>query len=215
MSNAANVKQGNRVVYVKGDQQYSAISTNDAAGGYHPGTNVSSYFINLVYLNEVGNAVKVSGVPLVTAAADEDDKSVFAEIEWSARSRDYRESTLTSMEALKEELATKSVTIGWRPEVEAQASLPAGMVAVSIVDLLELSRRIQSEQPAFEICPDAVIPSACKLIDALVGEVEDGRSKLAAATAEKTPPEVPAGTDETVEAIFEQPVPVEEKPPAE
>ena len=117
---ASEVKQGDAVVFQVQDTEYNGIALSDAKVSVHPGGKRAAIYLDLVYLNEGGVAVKVlSAAALVGAlAADDVEKIVAAEI--AARRHDPRKSTLaefggdTDAASLRQELLETKQVSGWK-----------------------------------------------------------------------------------------------------
>lgn len=65
---------------------------------------------------------------------------------------------------------------------ESLTAAPVATVPVSIQALLALSGRIQTYGPELPVSPDAVVPSACMLIDTLIGDIAEAEGQLTRAT---------------------------------
>lgn len=65
---------------------------------------------------------------------------------------------------------------------ESLTAAPVATVPVPIQALLALSGRIQTYGPELPISPDAVVPSACMLIDTLIGDIAEAEGQLTRAT---------------------------------
>ena len=88
MTNATDVKQGDRVLFLVGGVTLPGIARTAARAGVHPGTKLGGVFVTLTYLNPSGQPVQVLNAPLLPASATDDDvKSVVAATVVAARQK--------------------------------------------------------------------------------------------------------------------------------
>lgn len=132
MSAAKDIKQGDRLVYAIGEKEYNAVAVSNASLGVHPGSKSASYHVNLVYLDEGGNARRVMAAPLLSTAADPADVEAFAAVEARVKpaiSLDESE----NLAAHQERIASARRLAGWRPFVEDEevAALKGKLLIVS------------------------------------------------------------------------------------
>lgn len=121
--NASEVKTGNRVLYSDGTKEFEGLATSDAHLGVHPGAKRANFYINLIYLNDAGEAAKVMGSALLSAAVTPEDKARIAAKEFSARAANPSSAAVMTakqmtIEDVSAELAATPVTIGWRPKAD-------------------------------------------------------------------------------------------------
>jgi hypothetical protein len=134
MRRATEMKQRDRVIYSIGGVEYPALVTREAKLGFHPGAKQASVHVNLVYLNESAQAVKVFDAPLLLAAASVEDLAAIAEIEKQADDRRTRKAHLhRSTSAIVSAMLSANQAFGWRPDTTADelAALKAQIAAQS------------------------------------------------------------------------------------
>lgn len=112
---AADVKQGDRVLYAIGEVEYNAVALGIPTVGIHGGHKRASFHLNLIYLNEQGTAVKIMGAPLLGRAESESDKVLFAEMNARLHHRSY---SAEKVAAELEQAERNPRAIGWRPYAE-------------------------------------------------------------------------------------------------
>lgn len=122
MMQASEVKTGMRVQYCDGRREFEAVATSNAHLGFHPGRKRSNYHIDLAYLSDAGELVKVLAAPLLTGVASEEEQAKIGAMEFSAASRTARRSDLAGLGGkltpsdLAKELQERPETIGWGPK---------------------------------------------------------------------------------------------------
>lgn len=130
MTRIEDVKQGSRVVFQTADEngepvKFHAIAMGAALLSYHPGRKSASHNLNLVYLSDAGEAVKVSAAPLLTEAAGGEELAAYAHM--NVHAAGLQRSPDGGKQALADELERLKATprtTGWKPfdgdaEIEA------------------------------------------------------------------------------------------------
>lgn len=137
----SSIKQGSRVVYAVGGVEHNAIALGAPSEGFNQGIRLATISLNLIYLTELGQPLKVVAAPLLGVAADDEHLADVAQIA-AQKTQGY----VTSPPDVKKQIAADHLahikahprTNGWRPYVEGE------LVAV-------LKARIaQMEQEAIE-----------------------------------------------------------------
>lgn len=114
----SSIAKGSRVVYAVGEKEYNAIALDIVHPGYSQALRLHSAFLNLIYLGDEGEPVKVFAAPLLGTEADDAHLSESAD---AAARKDVRfgEGDSDSREAIYDEhlerLTSNPRTIGWRP----------------------------------------------------------------------------------------------------
>ena len=123
---ASEVKTGMRVQYCDGQREFEAVTTGPARLGFHPGRRRSNYYIDLAYVSDAGELVKVAAAPLLGGVASEEEEAKIGAMEFSAASRTSRRGDLAGLGGkltpsdLANELLGRPETIGWRPKQDSE-----------------------------------------------------------------------------------------------
>ena len=150
-----DVKQGSRVVYAANGVEREAIALGEPTVGVNSGTKSASHYLNLVYLNDAGEPVKVMGVPLVTAAATPEMLDQYAALNAAAEQRPGPERD-QARERWRKQLEDVPRTTGWRPYVAGEA---VRVLQDEVEHLLEI--KLDYEQKAKE---EAAIPVTTRFL---------------------------------------------------
>ena len=110
-----DVMEGSRVVYTANGAEHDAIALGKPTLGVNSGTKSASHYLNLVYLSETGENVKVMGAPLVTAAATPEMLDQYAELNAAAEQRPGPARD-EARERWRRRLEAEPRTTGWRPK---------------------------------------------------------------------------------------------------
>jgi hypothetical protein len=134
-----DVRQGTRVKYAGGDgQEHDAVALSAPLLGFSNAIHGGSHFLNLIYLDEAGIAVKVPAAPLLTEAAGSDDLHAHAELTVPASRKSEERELQVQAEQFR---STKEPrTIGWRPYREDEFE---GIVATLTLEHSLMVARIQ------------------------------------------------------------------------
>lgn len=113
----STIQQGSRVVYSVGSKEYNAISAGTPSVGYNQGLKLFSAYLNLAYMNEAGELVKISAAPLLSVAVDDIflDEAALAAAKKDASWFDGGVDNDELIASYKQRLIDNPRTIGWRP----------------------------------------------------------------------------------------------------
>jgi hypothetical protein len=117
-----DIKQGDPIVYEINEKAYNGVAVSTPNLGHHPGFKTTSFHINLNYLNEQGQIVKIYGAPLLTKAVGEEELDEMAEFEATAfPGRDDEGRKIIDVPGTKKRIVESvNRTIGWRPSEEGE-----------------------------------------------------------------------------------------------
>lgn len=119
--NVTEVKQGDPIVYEINGKAYNGVAVSVPALGHHPGFKTTSYHLNLNYLNENGQMVKIFGAPLLTKATGETEMNAIATHDANVFPEIVDGKRVVDVEAKKKQYhETVNRTIGWRPSEEGE-----------------------------------------------------------------------------------------------
>lgn len=202
MRQATEVKQGDRVIYSIGGVEYPALATRDARLGFHPGAKSASVHINLVYLNESAQAVKVFDAPLLVKAACIEDLAAITDMEMAVERRRRKTEARDRSEVVSALFDAKQ-PFGWRPDSTAD----------ELAYLRNLLASIKSGENAQDLgAATKEIPQPGQETGSVVSDAGGGSVNVGAAeaTTEEPAAETPEPAATEPEPVAEPEAPVNE-----